>query len=1040
MGKLRRIVSITAAAIFCLLCLTMSTGLSASSSDDTVDFVLLLDCTDSMVNSDTANICEAAAKMFTDLAPSNNARVAVVAFGNTWTPEYTFGSSEMSYMNDVMGRYARTRVCMTYDMVELGSSEERRSVKQAIHDRMNEDKFSHTNTYIGGGLMTALDVLFSSKSDDAALILMSDGRLSGFDTTDGVEWKRTNRELVYDAIDIAASKKWRIYSVELNDDGKNKPSSAAKQLFGDLSSRTGAESREITESDMSQLVTGFIDIFGKFMNTDAELIEKRITNGSCAFDLNIPEVTSETNIVITGGNISSITVDGQEYSSDTYNDKVYFVKNQDGHYTLLKLFAPESGKRSLIVKGEDGADIQVQTISTRDLPVGLTFSESSPMIRNTTVEINAFLANPESGDPVRADSFYKSNKARLTVTNKSTGKSVELDSEVSDSGYKAVYDFKTPGEYEITANISSDVLRGGGKSYSRTIVVENYKMETALDGHKNKDALALDEIVTVNAYFTGPTGKLTGDLYKDGEAELEIIRDGVSMASGLKMRASEEGYSYDHTLTETGNYIFRVTSSAACFAGEPDRMTKDSEKFSCGDHSLSVNWKYSSKNTKDAELHDGAALSKSDIITAEVEMLAGDGKRVRRSRLFSDGMASLILSRDGETVDSVGLSVDDSGERLVGEWRIRKSGKITATVKLNDRSGSSDSVGFDVTNHAPELIKDLPEIKCHVGEELEIPLADHISDKDGDILEITSTVESGEPGSEFGWKVSDDASKLIIKAGGHSAKMKLIFTADDGDESVSLPASFNIVNRKPEKTANIDVPHFVVNVPGFMFFVKYDHEPVSYRLDDYFADPDGLPLEYRLDPKSELATLKDGVLSIDPAKIVSEKLKLSVTDSSEETIKVDLDLTVDDWWTLNIKRLLIVVGIALAVIILITLIVRHESNIGYLRVTSATKGGEPLELNQVLNKKRISAYSIGISKFIRNRVIESDRIQAVNTDKGRIIGHLIFGNSVTVKGSNANSVFLGDGMAVSGKKIKLKPGNSITLRYDDIQITIHNDN
>ena len=199
MGKLRRIVSITAAAIFCLLCLTMSTGLSASSSDDTVDFVLLLDCTDSMVNSDTANICEAAAKMFTDLAPSNNARVAVVAFGNTWTPEYTFGSSEMSYMNDVMGRYARTRVCMTYDMVELGSSEERRSVKQAIHDRMNEDKFSHTNTYIGGGLMTALDVLFSSKSDDAALILMSDGRLSGFDTTDGVEWKSTNRELVDEA-------------------------------------------------------------------------------------------------------------------------------------------------------------------------------------------------------------------------------------------------------------------------------------------------------------------------------------------------------------------------------------------------------------------------------------------------------------------------------------------------------------------------------------------------------------------------------------------------------------------------------------------------------------------------------------------------------------------------------------------------------------------------------------------------------------------------------------------------------------------------
>lgn len=1032
------------AVIMCFIWLPLAaSAVTAQSSDDTVDFVLMLDCTDSMINSDTSNICEAAAKMFTDFAPSNNARVAVVAFGNTWTPAYTFKSSEMSYMSDVMGKYARTRICSTYDMVELSDVGQRGSIKQAIHNRLNEKKYSHTNTYIGGGLMAALDTLYASSSDDAAIILMSDGRLSGFDTTDNVEWKRTNRELVYDAIKIAASEKWKIYSVELNDDGKNTPNGAAKSLFSDLSSKTGGDSREITRSDMAQLVSSFIGIFGSFMNADAETIEDTISGGSCSFALNIPDATSETNIVITGGEISSVSVNGTVYSSDTYNDKAYFVKNQDGHYSLLKLFAPESGKLDLVVYGQDGANIQVQTISTCDLPVGLTFSKESPIVRNTELELNAFLANPTTGKPVNAGNFYKNNTARITVTNKTTGKSDEITPETIADGYRTTYDFTSPGDYEISVSIRSDALRGGEKSFTRRLKVENYGMEVELDGKGSDGILSRGEIVTVNSYFTGPDGKVTGDIYGKDDAELEVLCDNVSVARGIKMNASESGYSCDYTVPENGNYVFRVVSRAACLAGEPSSLSCDSSSYECGDYSLDVDWSYEYSGSSATALHDMDLIGKSSIITVNAVLLDRNGERISRNRVFSDNSAVVAFERGNEIVDTVKLSLNDTGDAFTGKWRVAKSGDITATLKLNDEIGSTDAVSFSVQNHAPVLLKNKAELSCNVGETVELNLSDYIRDDDNDILDVRSEHESGTEGADFGWKLSDDSSKIIISAGGHASDTKLIFIADDGDESVELPLRLTIKNRKPKKTADIDVPHFILNAPGFMFFIKYDKDPVSYELNEYFEDPDGLPLTYTLESKTGMAVLDGTKLNIVPSETASERLKLSVTDSSGETVAADISLTVDDWWTLNIRRFLITVAIAAVVILIIVIIVRRESNIGRLRITSVTVDGDSLELNEPLNKKRVSRYSVNISKFIRNRVVDSSRIQQiVSSDKGKIIGHLIFGHSVTIKGSNANGIYdtYGDEIVKNRKKIKLKPGSSLTLRYDNVQVTMINNN
>ena len=66
--------------------------------------------------------------------------------------------------------------------------------------------------------------------------------------------------------------------------------------------------------------------------------------------------------------------------------------------------------------------------------------------------------------------------------------------------------------------------------------------------------------------------------------------------------------------------------------------------------------------------------------------------------------------------------------------------------------------------------------------------------------------------------------------------------------------------------------------------------------------------------------------------------------------------------------MLIVAVIAAVILILIAVIIRRESNIGYLRVASAKRKGEELDLNEKLNPRRVRLWSLPLSKFITNRV------------------------------------------------------------------------
>lgn len=89
--KTKKTKQITQIVVSMLLVLTMVfmpmkmiLAADAQSSSTPTQFVLVLDCSGSMEESDVNGLSPKAAKMFVDMMPVENAQIAIVAFGANW--------------------------------------------------------------------------------------------------------------------------------------------------------------------------------------------------------------------------------------------------------------------------------------------------------------------------------------------------------------------------------------------------------------------------------------------------------------------------------------------------------------------------------------------------------------------------------------------------------------------------------------------------------------------------------------------------------------------------------------------------------------------------------------------------------------------------------------------------------------------------------------------------------------------------------------------------------------------------------------------
>ena len=360
---------------------TRDGGTSHASGDmpagnNPVDFVLILDGSDSMLHSDPDALYISAARMFIDMLPSENARLAVVGFGPDYGEEAYRGiqfEPEESYRN--------RQVKVYYDLQSIADQDSKQTAKAAVsRSKQETDDFPGlTYTPIGYAMQTANAILEEGNSapENAAIILLSDGRVSG--QSDGY-----NDALDYRSIDeaseFAASKGWPVYCLELNFDGANDSTHwrgkiGHHQMRDNIPERTDTEPIALNDPDEAE--RAFTEIFARFFEaTETMTMESdTIEGGKASMDFTVDEMVAETNITLTGpiAEVESVELIEPDGTSEMYNVSDGNIDNLDrkvvfeDRYISLKLIMPPDGGWTVSVYGTDGVRIGLYAVSIREL-------------------------------------------------------------------------------------------------------------------------------------------------------------------------------------------------------------------------------------------------------------------------------------------------------------------------------------------------------------------------------------------------------------------------------------------------------------------------------------------------------------------------------------------------------------------------------------------------------------------------------------------------------------------------------------------------
>lgn len=221
-------------------------------------------------------------------------------------------------------------------MTDVGTEKAKKKVKEAIDETAKvRDKNGYTT--IGYALQAAEDVLKKNKATkgNGCVVLMSDGRQyylkNGQRGSEAQETKLDNGAEIYKSESLEAAlkdfkeKKWPVYTLEMSADIKDYYDEAGlhtpKEWKGNggfkiptgrfymqhIADETGGE--KFTAFTQLEVQNNFAGIFNKFYEgTEAGgiLVNSEIKSGKANMDFDVAEMIAETNITITGNDMSKV--------------------------------------------------------------------------------------------------------------------------------------------------------------------------------------------------------------------------------------------------------------------------------------------------------------------------------------------------------------------------------------------------------------------------------------------------------------------------------------------------------------------------------------------------------------------------------------------------------------------------------------------------------------------------------------------------------------------------------------------------------------
>lgn len=487
MKKLLRQAILWALALVLLLGSKPALAEQSAETTDEVHFVLIIDCTGSMDEADAEGMSIAAAELFVDMLPMENATISVLCFGKQWKNTYEFKSSRLEEMQPFLSANGVYYKLLRSDSRYISSLCELDSLSTVTERSELKSKIEQADEFVGGdsitvansAMLAAIDLLKSTQVEpnNACIVMMSDGRV------------QYDRREAMDA--VTAINPYPCYVLELNYDQKNSEHSIAREQLVDIAAKYDGDkqsNRYIEVKSAGDVIQAVSAAIGRFIDLQAVNPTRiEVVNGeSEEYEFFVPEMASETNVVVTGLGFQKMQVTLPDGSSATYDrtntvdpDRT-FIRNEN-KYAVLKIKRPEFGTYKVKIFAPSGTNIYVHAVSAKELNLVLRASGYEPdsreyWLKNDVVPFTAALEY--EGDIVPSQQYYAAHPAELTIKNLNTNQQIGPIASTADAnGYSWNVPLQEAGSLEITAFMPSGDFRDGGKaSNSLSYFVKNLEL------------------------------------------------------------------------------------------------------------------------------------------------------------------------------------------------------------------------------------------------------------------------------------------------------------------------------------------------------------------------------------------------------------------------------------------------------------------------------------------------------------------------------------------------------------------------------------
>ncbi|RAP21082.1 VWA domain-containing protein [Brevibacillus laterosporus] len=402
----------------CILCVglllaSLTTGATfgfAQTGGDKMDAVLVVDVSNSMTQSDKNKVSNEAMKMFVDMTSVQGNKIGVIAYTDKIEREKA--------------------------LIEVKTDQDKQQIKSFI-DSLQKGPY----TDISVGVEEAVKILDAGHdpAHSPIVVLLADG--NNFLNKDSNRTQQMSDQKLQDAVKVAKSKGYPIYTIGLNADGQ-----LNRTTLQQIATETNGKFFETSTADkLPQILS---EIFANHLKLKVVPVKNLTANGAFQdVTISIPNTNVlEANISIMSTN--SVQVKLFDPSGNTVtipSNQVHFSKSSA--YSMIKMLKPQQGDWKLQVKGVAKDKIDINMIFNYDLQLSMEPIPNKTFKVGDDIQIKAELVS--NGQKMTSTDLYKSMKAKLLVNDLTDKKTSEIVLTNTGSGFTGNFAVPSSHQYEI---------------------------------------------------------------------------------------------------------------------------------------------------------------------------------------------------------------------------------------------------------------------------------------------------------------------------------------------------------------------------------------------------------------------------------------------------------------------------------------------------------------------------------------------------------------------------------------------------------------